>query len=191
MTSAGDELSPEVDAVVSACMEVLRQTPSAVVTDIDGTVSPNAPTPAEAERRLLARISHAYQDDLNDAVDWAVAQDPTRRPPRQCDVLRRRRRLRGRSEPPRVAARRARASPRRRRSHRGSRTRSRPSCCTGCAARRRVCAGRTGQAVHGRRPARADGHQGRGDEGEGVGQAADLPDGPDGRVDVGDGTDRA
>jgi trehalose 6-phosphate phosphatase len=48
MTSAGDELSPEVDAVVMACMEVLRQAPSAVVTDIDGTISAIAPTPAEA-----------------------------------------------------------------------------------------------------------------------------------------------
>src|SRR5919112_3087625 len=48
MASAGDALAPEVDAVVSACMEVLRQTPSALVTDIDGTVSPIAPTPAEA-----------------------------------------------------------------------------------------------------------------------------------------------
>jgi trehalose 6-phosphate phosphatase len=37
-----------VEAVVAACMEVLRQAPSAVVTDIDGTVSAIAPTPAEA-----------------------------------------------------------------------------------------------------------------------------------------------
>src|SRR5918997_931444 len=48
MVSAGDALAPEVDAVVSACMEVLRQAPSAVVTDIDGTISAIAPTPAEA-----------------------------------------------------------------------------------------------------------------------------------------------
>src|ERR671910_179818 len=48
MTSAGDEISPEVDAVVTACLEVLRQTPSAVITDIDGTISDIAPTPAEA-----------------------------------------------------------------------------------------------------------------------------------------------
>src|SRR5919112_3970193 len=48
MASAGDALAPEVDAVVSACMAVLRQTPSALVTDIDGTVSAIAPTPAEA-----------------------------------------------------------------------------------------------------------------------------------------------
>src|SRR5215218_4619386 len=48
MTSADDVLAPEVEAVVVACMEVLRQTPSAVVTDIDGTISAIAPTPAEA-----------------------------------------------------------------------------------------------------------------------------------------------
>jgi trehalose 6-phosphate phosphatase len=43
-----DALTPEVGAVVTACMEVLRQTPSAVVTDIDGTIRASAPTPAEA-----------------------------------------------------------------------------------------------------------------------------------------------
>ena len=48
MTSSSDALAPEVEAVVAACMEVLRQTPAAVVTDIDGTVSAIAPTPAEA-----------------------------------------------------------------------------------------------------------------------------------------------
>src|ERR687897_1856737 len=48
MASSNDALTPEVEAVVTACMEILRQTPSAVVTDIDGTVSPIAPTPAEA-----------------------------------------------------------------------------------------------------------------------------------------------
>ncbi len=48
MASSSDALAPEVEAVVVACLEVLRQTPSAVVTDIDGTVSAIAPTPAEA-----------------------------------------------------------------------------------------------------------------------------------------------
>jgi trehalose 6-phosphate phosphatase len=48
MTFSSDALAPEVEAVVAACMDVLRQTPSAVVTDIDGTVSAIAPTPAEA-----------------------------------------------------------------------------------------------------------------------------------------------
>ena len=48
MVSASDTLPSEVDAVVTACMEVLRQAPSAVVTDIDGTISAIAPTPAEA-----------------------------------------------------------------------------------------------------------------------------------------------
>src|SRR5215207_10047867 len=48
MASSSDTLAPDVDAVVSACMEVLRQAPSAMVTDIDGTISAIAPTPAEA-----------------------------------------------------------------------------------------------------------------------------------------------
>ncbi|HEX2282000.1 MAG TPA: trehalose-phosphatase [Thermomicrobiales bacterium] len=48
MASASDQLTPEADAVVAACLKVLRQKPSAVVTDIDGTVSPIAATPAEA-----------------------------------------------------------------------------------------------------------------------------------------------
>jgi trehalose 6-phosphate phosphatase len=41
-------LAPDVEAAVEACLPVLRQTPSAIVTDIDGTISPIAPTPAEA-----------------------------------------------------------------------------------------------------------------------------------------------
>jgi trehalose 6-phosphate phosphatase len=48
MASSNNTLAPEVEAVVAACMDVLRQAPSAVVTDIDGTVSAIAPTPAEA-----------------------------------------------------------------------------------------------------------------------------------------------
>src|SRR5215216_2159938 len=48
MTSSSDALAPDVEAVVAACMEILRQAPSAVVTDIDGTISAIAPTPAEA-----------------------------------------------------------------------------------------------------------------------------------------------
>src|SRR5918998_1425441 len=62
MESSSDALTPEVEAVVTACLEVLRQTPSAVVTDIDGTVSPIAPTPAEAmvdpgAKAALARLT--------------------------------------------------------------------------------------------------------------------------------------
>jgi trehalose 6-phosphate phosphatase len=48
MDSPGDELSPDVAAAVDACLAVLRQRPAAVVTDIDGTISAIAPTPAEA-----------------------------------------------------------------------------------------------------------------------------------------------
>ena len=61
MESSSAELTPEVEAVVTACLEVLRQTPSAVITDIDGTISDIAPTPAEAmvdpgARAALARL---------------------------------------------------------------------------------------------------------------------------------------
>ena len=48
MGTPSDVLATDVEAVVTASMEVLRQTPSAVVTDIDGTISGIAPTPAEA-----------------------------------------------------------------------------------------------------------------------------------------------
>jgi trehalose 6-phosphate phosphatase len=61
MESSSAELTPEEEAVVNACLEVLRQTPSAVVTDIDGTISDIAPTPAEAmvdpgAKAALARL---------------------------------------------------------------------------------------------------------------------------------------
>ncbi|MBW3633722.1 MAG: trehalose-phosphatase [Chloroflexi bacterium] len=48
METPTDVLAPDVEAVVAAAVLVLRQTPSAVVTDIDGTISGIAPTPAEA-----------------------------------------------------------------------------------------------------------------------------------------------
>ena len=48
METPADVLAPDVEAVVAASLMVLRQTPSAVVTDIDGTISGIAPTPAEA-----------------------------------------------------------------------------------------------------------------------------------------------
>ena len=61
MESSSAELTPEEEAVVTACLEVLRQAPSAVITDIDGTISDIAPTPAEAmvdpgARAALARL---------------------------------------------------------------------------------------------------------------------------------------
>jgi trehalose 6-phosphate phosphatase len=48
MATHGDEFDPDVHAAAAACWAVLLQTPSAVVTDIDGTISAIAPTPAEA-----------------------------------------------------------------------------------------------------------------------------------------------
>ena len=41
-------LALEIETAVAACLAVLLQTPSALVTDIDGTISAIAPTPAEA-----------------------------------------------------------------------------------------------------------------------------------------------
>ena len=43
-----EALDPDVQAAAAACWAVLLQTPSAVVTDIDGTISAIAATPAEA-----------------------------------------------------------------------------------------------------------------------------------------------
>jgi trehalose 6-phosphate phosphatase len=39
---------PSYDSIVDRCLEVLRHTPSALLTDIDGTISPMARTPDEA-----------------------------------------------------------------------------------------------------------------------------------------------
>src|SRR5215207_8125176 len=37
-----------INSIVERCLDVLRQTPSALLTDIDGTISPMARTPDEA-----------------------------------------------------------------------------------------------------------------------------------------------
>ena len=50
-------LTASVEEAVAACLTVLRRTPSAVVTDIDGTISPIAPTPAEAVVDHAARAA--------------------------------------------------------------------------------------------------------------------------------------
>jgi trehalose 6-phosphate phosphatase len=62
MTPASETLPPDVEAAVAACLVVLRHTPSALITDIDGTISAIAPTPAEAfvdpsAKAALARLS--------------------------------------------------------------------------------------------------------------------------------------
>lgn len=44
-------------SLVEACLHVLRQTPSALITDIDGTISAIAPTPAEAFVHPEARVA--------------------------------------------------------------------------------------------------------------------------------------
>lgn len=48
MTDAAATMTPDQLAVVDACVEVLRQSPSALITDIDGTISAIASTPFEA-----------------------------------------------------------------------------------------------------------------------------------------------
>lgn len=48
MSDADASLAPDVAAAVAAALTVLRRTPSALITDIDGTISGIAPTPAEA-----------------------------------------------------------------------------------------------------------------------------------------------
>jgi trehalose 6-phosphate phosphatase len=45
---ADDGLPPEIATVVDACLAVLARTPSALITDIDGTISAIAPTPFQA-----------------------------------------------------------------------------------------------------------------------------------------------
>ena len=59
MALHGDELAPDVAAAVAASLAVLRLTPSAVVTDIDGTISAIAPTPAEAKVDATAKAALA------------------------------------------------------------------------------------------------------------------------------------
>src|SRR5215210_5411170 len=76
MTFADDVLAPEVEAVVVACMEVLRQTPSAVVTDIDGTISAIAPTPAEAMVDPGAKAALALLAERLDAVAVVSGRAP-------------------------------------------------------------------------------------------------------------------
>ena len=76
MASAGDALTPEVEAVVWACMEVLRQAPSAVVTDIDGTVSAIAPTPAEAMVDPGAKAALALLEERLAAVAVVSGRAP-------------------------------------------------------------------------------------------------------------------
>ena len=61
-------------------MDVLRQTPSAVVTDIDGTVSAIAPTPAEAMVDPGAKAALALLERLAAVAVVSVARRRTARP---------------------------------------------------------------------------------------------------------------
>lgn len=57
MSAPPSPLSANAEAVVTACLAVLRQRPSALATDIDGTISKIAPTPSEATVDATAKAA--------------------------------------------------------------------------------------------------------------------------------------
>jgi trehalose 6-phosphate phosphatase len=63
-------------AVVAACLEVLRQRPAALVTDIDGTISAIAPTPLEAVVHAEALLALERLTDLLEAVAVVSGRAP-------------------------------------------------------------------------------------------------------------------
>lgn len=76
-----DELAPAIQdladsAVVAACMDVLRQRPAALITDIDGTISAIAPTPFEAVVHAEALVALERLTDLLDAVAVVSGRAP-------------------------------------------------------------------------------------------------------------------
>lgn len=62
--------------VVTACLEVLRQRPAALVTDIDGTISAIAPTPLEAVVHADALLALERLIDLLEAVAVVSGRAP-------------------------------------------------------------------------------------------------------------------
>jgi trehalose 6-phosphate phosphatase len=64
-------------AVVEACLDVLRQRPAALVTDIDGTISPIAPTPFEAVVHTDALQALEQLTELLDSVAVVSGRAPT------------------------------------------------------------------------------------------------------------------
>lgn len=76
-----DELAPVAEAqadpeIVAACVEVLRQAPAALVTDIDGTISAIAPTPFEAVVHATALLALDQLTALLDAVAVVSGRAP-------------------------------------------------------------------------------------------------------------------
>ncbi len=63
-------------AVVAACLEVLRQRPAALLTDIDGTISAIAPTPFEAVVHAEALLALERLTDLLEAVAVVSGRAP-------------------------------------------------------------------------------------------------------------------
>lgn len=62
--------------VVAACLEVLRQRPAALITDIDGTISAIAPTPFEAVVHDDARLALEHLTELLEAVAVVSGRAP-------------------------------------------------------------------------------------------------------------------
>jgi trehalose 6-phosphate phosphatase len=63
-------------AVVAACLEILRQSPAALVTDIDGTISAIAPTPFEAVVHADALLALERLTELLEAVAVVSGRAP-------------------------------------------------------------------------------------------------------------------
>ena len=63
-------------AVVAACLDVLRQQPAALITDIDGTISAIAPTPFEAVVHAEALLALEQLTDLLAAVAVVSGRAP-------------------------------------------------------------------------------------------------------------------
>jgi trehalose 6-phosphate phosphatase len=76
-----DDLAPVPEnlanpTVVAACLEVLRQQPAALVTDIDGTISAIAPTPFEAVVHAEALLALEQLTDVLAAVAVVSGRAP-------------------------------------------------------------------------------------------------------------------
>ncbi|MCA9877594.1 MAG: trehalose-phosphatase [Thermomicrobiales bacterium] len=76
-----DELAPATEAhadpdIVAACLDVLSQSPAALVTDIDGTISAIAPTPFEAVVHTSALRALERLADLLEAVAVVSGRAP-------------------------------------------------------------------------------------------------------------------
>ena len=74
LAAAPENLADPV--VVAACLDVLRQRPAALITDIDGTISAIAPTPFEAVVHDDARLALEHLTELLEAVAVVSGRAP-------------------------------------------------------------------------------------------------------------------